>query len=439
MDFARTTEHRISIWACRGLLAGLLAFLTVQFFTRPTGDWESVYLSAAHHLRDHGDVLDGKNGYVYPPFGALFAVPFTFVPRQVGIAAWAALNALAAAVILVCAWRLSGGRGLPGRVGTGKADYAAFWLGGFLVVGFILDTAANWQTDLVIGAVLIGGCALLVRGRSIAAALAFGFAAAFKCTPLLFAPYLLWKRRFVAAGVVMVAAIGLNLLPDLAYPPSDGQTRLVVWKNRFLTPMSEANRDPGQWASAVSFNHSLAGFNLRVLAYERTDAKEMPVMPRADRPTAIELKRLNLACVAMMGLIALVSLWRRSGDITPGPVFAAEMGVVVTLMLMLSPMSSKPHFTIMVLAQLAIVRIGFLTRDRVLLGLATAIAIGGLCTGKDIVGRTAYDFLMWNGLLFFLTLGLFLGCCRARYRSVGAADVSEVVPAHAAVEVRRAA
>jgi len=425
MDSARPADNRLAIWTCRALLTGLFVLLTMQFFTRSTGDWETVYLSAAKHLREHGDVLDTKNGYVYPPFGALFAVPFTLLPRTAGIVAWAVVNLLAATVILVGAWRLTGGCGLPGCTGTTTPDYIAFWLGGLLVVGFMLDTAANWQSDLVIGAILICGCVLLTGGRSIAAGLTFGVAAAFKCTPLLFAPYLLWKRRFVAAGAVVVAAVGLNLLPDVAYPPSDGKTRLVVWKDRFLTPMSDANRDPGQWASAVSFNHSLAGFNLRVFAYERTGVKELPVVPRTERPSAVALKRLNLAWVGVMGLIALVAFWRRSGEITTGPVFAAELGVVFALMLMLSPMSSKPHFTILLLAQLAIVRVGFLNRDRVLLGLALLIGLGGLCTGKDIVGRTVYDFMMWNGLLFFMTLGLFLGCCRARYRGVRA---SEAIP-----------
>jgi hypothetical protein len=413
-------DNRIAVWVARILLFDFVVLLTLQYFTRGTGDWETVYLSAAKHLREHGDVLDLKNGYVYPPFGALFAAPFTYLPRSVGIAVWAALNALAAVVVLVGAWKLAGGRGLPGRVGSENrtADYAAFWLGGMLVVGFMLDTAANWQSDTIIAAILIGGCTLLARGRSIAAGAMFGLAAAFKCTPLLFAPYLLWKGRFLAAAVVVVAAIGLNLLPDLVYPPLDGKSRLLVWKERFLTPMAKTDRDPGEWASAVGFNHSLAGVNLRLLAYQRTGVAEMPVVPKAERPSASDLKRLNLLCVAVLGLIALVAFWRRSGEIAPGPMFAAELGVVFTLMLMLSPMSSKPHFTPLLLAQLVVVRAGFANRDRLLIGLAVLIGLGGLCTGKDLVGRTVYEAMLWNGLLFALTLGLFLGCCRARYRSV---------------------
>ncbi|VTU00840.1 ---NA--- : Uncharacterized protein OS=Bradyrhizobium sp. WSM1253 GN=Bra1253DRAFT_02096 PE=4 SV=1: DUF2029 [Gemmataceae bacterium] len=439
MAATRTTDSRPAIWACRLLIAGFLGLVALQFFTRKTADWEVVYLSAANHLRAHGDVFDGTNGYTYPPFGALFAVPFTLVPPLAGTVAFASLNVLCAVVVFVGAWRLAGGRGLPGRAGTGAVDVAAFWLGALLVVGFVLDTAANRQTDLVIAAIVVTGGLLLARGRSIPAGLAFGLAAAFKCTPLLFAPYLAWKRRFVAAGAVVAAAVGLNLLPDVAYPPADGKARLALWKDRFLAPMSDANRDPGQWASAVGFNHSLAGINLRLLAYERTGDPALPVAPKAERPTARELKLINLGCVALMGVVALAAFWRKSGVVEAGPALAAELGVVCALMLMLSPMSSKPHFTPLLLAQLVIVRVGFARRDRVLIGLAALVAAGGLCTGKDIVGKTVYEFLMWNGLLFGLTLALFLGCCRARVLANRAGQAGGAAPAAVVTGVRRAA
>ncbi len=416
MESPHRTDYRPAVWTCRALLAGFFILITIPVFTRPSGDWELVYLSAAGNLREGRDLLEGNNAFVYPPFGALFAVPFTFLPRPAALVAWAAVNALAGAVFLVGAWRLAGGRGLPGRANTTGADYAAFWFGMLLAIGFLLDSAANWQTDLIIGAVLIAGCVLLARERSLAAGIAFGAAAAFKCTPLLFAPYLLWKRRFVAAAAVPIAAIGLNFLPDLIYPPTDGKPRAIVWKERFLTPMAGTHYDPGAWASAVGFNHSLAGVNLRWLAYERTQNNDTTsVAPRADRPSATDLKRLNLGITAMFGLLALIALWRRPAEISPGPVFAAELGIVFTLMLLLSPMSSKPHFVLLLLPQLAIVRAGWNHRDRLLIALAALVAIGGLCTGKDIVGRTAYEFLIWNGLVFFLTVALFLGCCHVRY------------------------
>jgi hypothetical protein len=325
---------------------------------------------------------------------------------------------------------MTGGRGIPGRAGTSQIDHAAFWLGGLCVVGFMLDTAANWQTDLVISALLVGGCALLAKGRGIAAGVSFGIAAAFKCTPLLFAPYLLWKRQFIASAVVVVVALGLNVLPDFAYPPPDGQSRLVVWKERFLAPMANRDRDIGVWASAVGYNHSLVGVNLRWLAFERIPANgQLVTVPRQDRMTSEQLKKLNLALAALLGFVALAAVWRRPAGTVSESAHAAEFGIVFTLMLLLSPMSSKPHFGILLLPQLVLVRVGWANRDRLLLALAGLTAIGGLCTGKDIIGRTAYDFLLWNGLIFWMTTALFLGCCHARYwyrQSAEAATRQEV-------------
>ena len=422
-------ESRRAVWGYRVLLAALVAMLAVPVFTRATGDWEAVYLAAARNLRAGDDLLKGGTSYVYPPFGALFAVPFTLVRRGVGLAAWVLLNVAAVAVMLAGAWRLSGGRGLPGRPGTGRVDHAAFWLGGLCAAGFILDAAANWQTDLLIGGLLVGGAWLLASGSGLAAGVAFGVAAAFKCTPLLFAPYLAWKRHFVGAAAVVLVGVGLNFLPDIAYPPADGKPRVVVWKDRFLVPMANKERDPGVWASAVGYNHSLAGVNLRWFAYDRAEVNRQTVaVPKAERPSATDLKALNLAVAGILGLVALVSLWRGSWEIGTGPMFAAELGVIFALMLLLSPMSSKPHFCILLLPQLAVIRAGFAHRDRVLLATALLVGVAGLCTGKDIVGRAAYEFLLWNGLIFGMTVALFLGSCHTRFWYTAKRQKAEVVP-----------
>src|SRR5262245_22729532 len=102
-------ESRRAVWGYRVLLAALVAVLAAPVFRRRTGDWEAVYLAAAKNLRAGDDLLKGGTSYVYPPFGALFAVPFTFLPRGLGLAAWVLLNIVSVGVMLVGAWRLSGG------------------------------------------------------------------------------------------------------------------------------------------------------------------------------------------------------------------------------------------------------------------------------------------------------------------------------------------
>src|SRR5207237_4538765 len=103
-------------------------------------------------------------------------------------------NGLAWLVLFAGAWRLSGGRGLPAAGSPGRADCVAFWLAAALC-GFVFDVITNQQTDLYVAALVVGGCGLLTRGRAVVAGGLFGLAAALKCTPLLFAPYLVWKRQ----------------------------------------------------------------------------------------------------------------------------------------------------------------------------------------------------------------------------------------------------
>jgi hypothetical protein len=286
-----------------------------------------------------------------------------------------------------------------------------------LAFGFMLDSASNRQTDMVIVALMVTGGLLLAGDRSVAAGVAFGTAAAFKCTPLLFAPYLLWKRRFIAAAAVPAVAVGLNLLPDVIYPPQGGPPRLVVWKERFLTPMAGENYDPGIWASGISYNHSLAGVSLRLLVFRPgSGASFSQGIPKPDRPTATQLKQLNLVPAVLLCFVALVALWRKPWVIPPEPILAVELGIVFTMMLMLSPMSSKPHFITLLLPQLALARLAWDKQDRLLKLLVVFGAVAGLCTGKDIIGKPAYEFLVWYGLIFVMTAGLFLGCCHARYR-----------------------
>lgn len=374
--------------ACGVLVGVFLAALAAPILCRKPSNWATVYVPAADRLRSGGDVYEWKQPvYAYPPFGALVAVPFADLSPGAGRAAWLAVNVVAA--------------------------LAAFGLGAACAAGFLLDVTANWQTDLVVAALLVSGCGLLVRERGLAAGVLFGLAAALKCTPLLFAPYLLCKRQWLGAAAVVAVAVSANYLPDVLYPPPDGVPRLERWAGCYLGTVARSDVDPGTWASEVGYNHSLAGVLNRWLTVDRIETDDRSgAVPRADRPTTAELKRLVWAAQAGLVLLAAVVMWRRAA--APPP--AAEFGIVLTLMLLLSPMSSKPHFCTLLVPQLLLVRLGWVRRDRLLIALTVAAAVLGLLSNKDAVGRQAYDILLWNGAVFGTALLLFLGCCYARWR-----------------------
>ena len=202
-------------------------------------------------------------------------------------------------------------------------------------------------------------------------------------------------------------AIGVNLLPDLTHPPTSGGPRLAQWANLYLRPLAGSGHDPGVWGSAINFNDSVAGVTNRLLTAERVwDGADFKVGPRPDRVSAGVLKAVVYAlCLALM-VVAVWAARRRGRDGNE----ATEYGLVLILMLMLSPMSSKPHFCTLllpgfVLARAAVERRGLV--PRLLLGGAI---VAGLLSNKDLVGRFAYDTAIWYGSVFWNALFLFAGC-----------------------------
>ena len=78
------------------------------------------------------------------------------------------------------------------------------------------------ETDLVIGTLLFGGCLAWQRSRDWLAAFLWGAAAAFKCTPLLLAAYLLWRGRWAPA--IALLGLAIPVAEDAPTGPPAGAT-----------------------------------------------------------------------------------------------------------------------------------------------------------------------------------------------------------------------
>jgi hypothetical protein len=391
------------------LLLVTLAALAVPFCVRSATDWDGVYLSAARRLTAGESIFQG--GYLYPPVSAWLAVPFAALPHVSGRLAWYALNVVALLVVLIGAWRLSGGGRLQGDPPVPRREHLILGLGLLTSVYYILDALSNQQTDLALAGLLVGGCVLLARGRALLAAVSFGVAAGIKCTPLLWSPYLAWRGRWLAAAAVPVVAVGINLLPDVVYPPTDGHPRLAQWVNLYLRPLAGSDHDPGVWGSAINFNHSVAGVCNRWLIAERVwDGDDFQIAPRLHRAPAAALKVIVYsACLALVLLVV-----RAAGHRGAASSDGAEYGLVLVLMLMLSPMSSKPHFCTLLLPGLVLARAAVERHQVLPRWLLAGAILAGLISNKDLVGRFAYDTAIWYGSVFWNAVLLFAGCVVVR-------------------------
>ena len=369
-----------------------------------------------------------SNSYVYPPLSAFFASIFLVMPDLINRLVWYGINVLAFAIVLRGAWSLAAaGRAEPASQSVPNTHAIAI-LGLTCGIFFAFDALTNQQIDLILAALVVGGCQLLQRGRALSAALLFGLAAALKCTPLLWSGYLLWRRQWLASFLVVAGAIGFNLVPDVIVPPPQHRPRLLDWATQCLTGL--ATSDAGVFYSAMNFNHSIAGVAHRlVLFHPSWDGADMHIAPRESRPGPLALKGLVYGFGLALVALVLLASWRSRRKLASGGRKPPEIAVITTLgayapgslefslvfmlMLFLSPMSSKPHFCTLFLPGFCLARLAIERRDRVIGLLLGAAIMAGLVSNKDLVGERVYDFVIWYGSVFWSCLLLFAGCCHA--------------------------
>ena len=206
-----------------------------------SSEWDTVYVGAASVLRQGKDIYRDLIGYTYPPFSAWAMMPFTLVPIRLARGVWFAISAVCLIYLIKSAWRLSGGgrvEPLSNPIAGRPREQIAFLIGHAIALQLTLNGLTHLQPDILIAAMLMAGVAAIAGGRYFRAATWIGVAAAFKATPLLFAPYLLWRRQWVAACWIVVVAIGANLLPDTVHRPDNGGTWLGNWYHQYLRPMT---------------------------------------------------------------------------------------------------------------------------------------------------------------------------------------------------------
>jgi hypothetical protein len=428
MKVRERLDHAIGFVRRRPIAVGSALVLIILFFQvmlRPRSEWDLLYVPAGQALWS-GQEIPG--GYTYPPFMAMLSVPFGFMPTWLSRLLYFLLSALGMVVLVRAAWSLAGGAPFDGRPWP-RREWYAFGFG--LVCGgpYILNTFGAQQTDVLIGALLLWGGVQLLRGRDGQAGAFIGVAAACKATPLLFFPYLLWKRRWLAGLLLVVVAVSVNLLPNLVSARADGDLWLGRWVGRILIQRYEAESALGAVDVRLKqeLNRSLGGTAYRVAKTRlEYDAGRLRSVDRAWVSTRTVIVIAG-AILAVMGILSLAAMYRAytmtgppRGDL-PDPL-AHELGIVLMLMLLMSPVSSSPHFNTLILPGFCLARLALATGDRwIWAPLLSAAALTAI-SNKDLVGESIYTVLAWLGTTTLATMLLWLGCVIALLRMRPAAD-----------------
>lgn len=420
-------------WAKRhALLLAAIVFFAIYSGTvlrrGRTNLWFDCYYQAAERMMARQSIHHiERDAYAYPPFMALAAIPLAQLPGMSSLVGYYALNAAAGACAIALAWRLAGA---PALTGLPRRWWAVLAAG--LVMGFryLLAPLDNVQPDLVLAALVMFGVWQLWNGRDLRAAIWLGVATAMKCTPLLFAPYLVWRGRPRAALLLVVVAVCLNLLPDLFFPQASGRSYVTDWRETFLGGV--ANSAPGDWHSDLVLNQSLGGLVQRYYRWGlATNWRELAAnQAPLDARTA---RGLQLTVLGIGATLVMLAAWRSGrplhraatlGSRSVPPIAWSlertpiEAGAIVTLMLLLSPMSGKAHYAVLFLPIFLICRLHSEQRGMGIRVVAIALWLTGPLVAKDLLGKSLGDLLLawgvttWFAIVCLLGMGLAMARCR---------------------------
>jgi hypothetical protein len=398
--------------------AAAVLFISQAFppLLRLRTEWTEVFVSASRNLLAGRDFLEKGSGYVYPPFFAIVSTPFTLLPQAVSQLLFYLISAACLIYVVKSSWSASGGGRLQGPgVKVEPREHLIFLLSLFCAGRFLLNALSHMQTDLVIAALVMAGCLTLRAGRGFVSATWIGLAAAIKCTPLLFAPYLAWRGKWLAALWLVVVAVGVNFLPDLLHRPPSGGFWVTEWYSRYIRPIGEKNHIPGAWYTTITNNQSLAG---AVNRFSTTALKRTPdgidvEFGKSSALSPATLKAITLVLYAMVTVPSAYAMWRRRRG--AGPPRAApdadalEFSIILLLMLLLSPNSSRAHFGIMLLPAMCIGRMALTHRNRTawtLLLLATFVSL--ICYNAPF--NIFFNATLWAGAVTMVTILLLAGC-----------------------------
>jgi hypothetical protein len=228
-------------------------------------------------------------------------------------------------------------------------DESAWWvvaLPSILMMPLILDTFNLGQPNLMLLAMVLAGLVLLQDGREWSAGAMFALATALKAFPVAVLPYLLWRRRWRAAGSMVALTAALLVLAPAPFRGFERNLQdLKTWsQGMVLSANAEGfgQRPEQNWSwqnnSVIAVTHRF----LRAINSEAIDPAARPLYVNFANLTYQQANLAVLFIIAFIGagfVAVLPSEKRRSRRSD-----AAEFGILIALMTIASPLARGYYF-----------------------------------------------------------------------------------------------
>jgi len=333
-----------------------------RFLASPRGRWWILFALALYAvigffvwIRRAGDfagylvvgelVLANRHLYIgpdtapntWPPFFSLLCVPLALLARLSPYLArglWLCLNFLCLWWALSAIARLVYGRRL-------RWSSEAFSLAAppMLVPFLITDrfTSSNFdhlQINIVLFALTLAGLIAIRSGRWFAGGAAVGFAAAVKVMPVVFLPYLLWRREWRGFWAASVTAAVCSLSPVLVFGPQRFWEYVIAWREKVAAGWGVGKMNQSVWAMWDRWlGHGMVPFG----------TPGVNDVPESGSP---------MVTAAVVGTVLAFALlaWRRWRHRPQGAwQTAAEWSVVFAASALCSPVTWKAYLVVLLL------------------------------------------------------------------------------------------
>lgn len=371
-----------------------------------------VYTEAASRMLAGEEIYRPRFGrpFTYPPFFAVPVLPLALLPESLHRSVWFLVNV----GVLVWIFILLARRLEPGiKLGSGSraAPQWLFWLAVLLLSGRHLSAVfENQSHDLLVFLCVMLAVDAFCAGAEKRAGLMAGLGAACKATPLLFVLPFAVQKRYRALLCLPLAAVLATLAPDVLFPRNDGGCWVLSWHANFLRNIrpGEAAEAEGAWAAWNFLNQNLASTFYRLSTPVEVETNHVFDVSLW-HPSRAVLKYLTM--MAQVGIIALIAFVVRPGLTRNLPekeeAFRrlGEGGAVACGMVLLSPMSSKAHFCVL-LVPIAFCVADYLyrKRDRAVGLLLLVSFVFGTLTVKGILGKKFGNILLAHGTVTLCAL-----------------------------------
>ena len=357
----------------------------------------------------HSDSPEGVAAMAYPPL--LVAMYIPFVEMSDFMQRIAMLGAMACFLVFMFSTIQT--------LVVGKHTFkktAMYWCLVALIVGrYVVSPIENYSHDLLVAALVILAVRCWANQKEKRGGVAIGIAAACKATPLLFLPFLLLQRRWNAALFMSIAVVIAFFLPDFLFPRDSG-TWTGYWFSLVLSSLHlfEGTNGVVHWSTWNQLNQSISGTIERLFSFPadpNKDAIDVSILTLS--PSTISYIT-GFARVLILGV--LFSAFYKPSNTPLVYRRFCEGALLVCAMLLLSPMSSKAHFFLLLLPASVMVRYYMWEkRDWILSGIFITMFLYGTLTVKDLVGTHIGHAVLATGSVTWCTLLAMLGTWRVMW------------------------